>query len=161
MGQKEIWKDIEGYGGVYQVSNLGGVRSSKGGVNIALKPAIPKRGYMFVVLDGRLHYIHRLVATAFIPNRFPEERTEINHRDGRKRNNRVKNLEWVSRSENIKHAYDTGLRVGKYAKRLTETQKNDILHAYIGIYNYGIEEIAEIHGVDTQTILNLLQQKPS
>lgn len=118
---KEIWKDINGYNGVYQVSNKGRVRSfnrhGKGEYRnykpIILKPCIPKSGtskYARVNLCSdkmKPTSIHRLVAETFIPN--PENKPEVNHKNGIKTDNRVENLEWVTRSENAKHAHKTGL----------------------------------------------------
>lgn len=106
----EIWKDIPGYAGQYRVSNHGNVFSSKS--NKFLKPTISNTGYAHVQLYDEHRYavvnVHRLVADAFLPNqnRLPE----INHIDGDKLNNHVDNLEWVSRSDNQKHAIKSGLR---------------------------------------------------
>lgn len=116
--EQEIWKDIAGFEGMYQVSNLGRVKScertvkSKGnGVKIQperiLKPAKNNCGYLFVVLcdNGvRKHYtVHRLVATAFIPNNDLFADT-INHKDEDKTNNAVSNLEWLSNGDNTRYS---------------------------------------------------------
>lgn len=70
-----------------------------------------KIGYMIVGLNiynkYKLKKVHRLVAEAFIPN--PENKSEVNHKDGNKSNNNVDNLEWTTHQENMKHAYNTGL----------------------------------------------------
>lgn len=108
---EELWKDIEGFEGLYQVSNLGNVKSLKR--NIILKPGVvayrktKESGYYIVNLKSKPFYIHRLVAEAFIPN--SENKPQINHIDCNKRNNNVKNLEWVTREENIQHAYKNNL----------------------------------------------------
>ncbi len=108
----EIWKDIKGYEGIYQVSNTGKVRSldrkvwnyiKKGRI---LKPHDNGHGYYNVSLsDGdkksKHTYIHILVAEAFIPN--PNNYTQVNHKDFNKANNAVDNLEWVSPQQNILH----------------------------------------------------------
>lgn len=113
----EIWKPIKNYEGLYEVSNLGKVKSlskRKGFIettDIVLKPRNIK-GYLSVHLSKKgitkNLLIHRLVALAFIPN--PEDKPEVNHIDGNKKNNCVSNLEWVTKSENDLHAYKLGLR---------------------------------------------------
>jgi len=124
----EIWKDIDNYNGYYQVSNLGRVRSldryikNRNGYRLKkgqlLKPAILKNGYSNHRLwkDNKLKNLteHRLVAIAFIPN--PNNYKEVNHLNGDKLDNRIENLEWVTRSENIIHSYETGLQKPKKSK---------------------------------------------
>ena len=103
----EIWKDIEGYYGLYQISNLGRVKSlnyRRTGKEKILKQAKTKLGYLFVFLKhkqekAKPYYIHRLVAEAFIDN--PNNLTEINHIDEDKTNNASSNLEWCTRLYNI------------------------------------------------------------
>lgn len=104
----EIWKDIEGFEGLYQVSNYGRVKGLK--TNTILKPN-EHTGYLRVQLskNGKQtnHFIHRLVARTFIPN--PENKPEVNHKDADKKNNHVENLEWVTSKENSRHAVQQGL----------------------------------------------------
>lgn len=112
---EEIWKDIKGYEGIYQVSNLGNVKSlnfHREKKEKLLKPKLTKDGYFETTLfkEGKCKFIrtHRLVAMAFIEN--PLNKKEINHKDGNKLNNNISNLEWVTSSENQKHAYKLGLQ---------------------------------------------------
>ena len=119
----EVWKDIKGYEGVYQVSNLGHVKGLSRFVNCPLnckrlikentiKPELTKQGYISIKLyknnTGKHFQVHRLIADAFIPN--SENKNCINHINGIKTDNRLENLEWMTYSENNKHAYDTGLK---------------------------------------------------
>ena len=115
--QEEVWKDIAGYEGKYQVSNLGRVRSlqyhnTKGIVRIGyLKPATDGCGYLRCTLSKNnkltTFKVHRLVASAFIDN--PNNLPQVNHKDGDKQNNNVDNLEWCNNSQNQLHAYANGL----------------------------------------------------
>ena len=106
----EIWKPIQGYEGLYEISNTGKVKSLiKGRL---LKPANHVKGYLFTTLtkDGKhsRFYIHRLVASAFLGSESRDK--EVNHIDGNKKNNCVENLEWCTGIENKEHAYINGLR---------------------------------------------------
>ena len=126
----EIWKDIEGYKGLYQVSNKGRVKSleravwnSKGYCKTVseriLKPVKTSRGYLQVFLykEGKRKRpcIHRLVAEAFIPN--TENLEQVNHIDEDKTNNCVENLEWCDRLYNMTY--------NGRAKKVGETNKNN------------------------------------
>ncbi len=111
----EIWKPIEGTDGKYEVSNTGKVRClnyKQTGKTKELTASEKVGGYLQlrVKKNGNLKtvVVHRLVADAFIPN--PDRKPEVNHIDGNKKNNSADNLEWVTRSENIKHAVNIGLR---------------------------------------------------
>ena len=107
--KQEIWRKINGFPN-YEVSNLGNVRNKKTGR--VLRPSKDGCGYSQVILckdgKGNQFKVHRLVATAFIPN--PKNKKEVNHIDGNKSNNYVDNLEWNTHSENQQHSIKTGLR---------------------------------------------------
>ena len=132
---KEIWKDIKEYEGLYQVSNLGKIRTLDRYVNCLygqkrlLKGQIVKlfknnSGYFIVSLYRENKFknflVHRLVAQAFIQN--SENKSEVNHIDGNKENNCVDNLEWVTKSENELHASKTGL-TERHKKIVAENNK--------------------------------------
>lgn len=118
---EEIWKDIEGYEGRYQVSNLGQVKrlasvtTGRWGIThlkeLIMKQTSDDEGYLSVGLtkDNKQtsYRVHRLVAQAFIPNL--ENKPEVNHKDGVKYNNLSTNLEWCTDSENMIHALEHGL----------------------------------------------------
>lgn len=122
----ETYKSVAGFEGLYEVSNLGNVRSiprlraGRGNPyqvgHTVLRGIIVRVGYHLVRLypqDGKSKWtdaaVHRLVATAFIPN--PKAKPHINHKDGNKLNNSANNLEWCTPSENQKHAIAIGLKI--------------------------------------------------
>ncbi len=105
---ERTWSKIDGFYN-YSVSNDGLIRNDKR--NQVKAQRVNKDGYSVtdIYRDGeRFTYrVHRIVANEFLDN--PENKEEVNHIDGDKTNNNVDNLEWVTKSENMKHAYDTGL----------------------------------------------------
>lgn len=158
---KEEWKTIEEYP-KYQVSKLGRVSNIK--TERVLKLCVNSSGYKKVVLNGKNEYVHRLVAETFIPN--PNNLPEVNHKDGNKWNNCVDNLEWVSKSENAKHAFDLGLRnvsgytrykVSKSAHRFSADEIEEIEQ----MYRNGMtkKEIADRIGCYSSTICDILNGK--
>lgn len=143
MNRQEIWKDILGYEGFYQVSNLGRVRSvdrivkgsfgSQHKKSIILAPAINTAGYYSVALTrnakGKTFRVHRLVAEAFIPN--PGNYPIINHKDENKLNNNVNNLEWCTYSYNT--VYNNSM-----ARRQNAKNKNHSYGCEKKVYQYDI-----------------------
>lgn len=153
--QEEIWKDILNWEGIYQVSNLGNIRSLDRNIpNYSLngrllkgrlrKPLIIKGKYISINLADKKtarftrNSVHRFVAEAFIEN--PYNKPCVNHKDGNKHNNKAENLEWCTYEENNKHARETGLLkpvkmseelkkrlsiINKGGKNLKEWQKNN------------------------------------
>lgn len=117
MNINEQWRPVKGFEGLYEVSNLGRVKSLKYGK--ILKPGMTKDGYLFVILcrNGKMKYfkVHRLVATAFIPN--PMDLPEVNHKDENKINNVVSNIEWCSRRYNVNY--------GSRNERAASARRND------------------------------------
>lgn len=118
----EIWKDINFYEGLYQISNLGNVRSLDRKICIKnriwkikgrmLKLCNDSDGYRVIGLSKdnlrRTHKVHRLVSNAFIENAI--NKPQVNHINGIKSDNRVENLEWATNKENMKHAFLIGLK---------------------------------------------------
>lgn len=151
----EIWKDIEGYEGLYQVSNFGRVKRVTTGR--ILKGGKDRGGYLRITLCKNgvtsTKTIHRLVAQAFIPN--PENKPEVNHIDENKTNNNVLNLDWMTAKENINH--------GTHNERVSKTQSIPIIATNIKTDEskefYGANECARQLGVHQSHITNVLKGK--
>ena len=146
---EELWKDIKGYEGLYQVSNLGRVKSLYR--NIILKGFIDQDGYRLVTIyrnnTKSNKRIHRLVAQAFIPN--PENKSHVNHIDEDKTNNRVDNLEWMTAKENINY--------GTHNERVSKTMGIPVI-----AINCITGESKEFHGIsECARQLGLCQQSIS
>lgn len=123
----ETFKDIIGYEGLYQISNYGNVRNAK--TNKILKSGLSSTGYYTVSLKGLSHSIHRLLAIHFIPN--PNNKGDVNHINGIKTDNNLKNLEWVTRSENTLHGYWI---LGNHLKSVTQMDlEGNVLNIYRSI----------------------------
>ena len=163
MNEVEIWKNIAGYEGRYQVSNLGQIRSVSRWVNAPQERRLfvegrilslqrSKVGYVYVSLLGenqkqKRWLVHRLVALTFIPN--PCNYPTVNHIDENKSNNRVSNLEWCSYSYNI--SYGKGNENRKESKKKKIEMYNRETGEYIKTFN-SIDEASEITGVNRTTI---------
>ncbi len=130
----EEWRDIKGYEGRYAISSTGRVKTverhksdGRYQAEAIRKTEYDSNGYEFVLLydnEGyRRHSVHTLVAKAFIDN--PCEKSQVNHIDGNKKNNVVDNLEWVTCSENQRHAYRTGLSKPRYGESNPQTKVTD------------------------------------
>lgn len=161
---EEIWKDIPDWENLYQISSIGRIKSVR--YNKFRKSVIGIRGYHTISLWNKRFnqtlYVHRLLAQLFIEN--PDNKTCVNHKDGNKLNNNLNNLEWVTYSENNKHAFDTGLKIsnnkfGTQSKRGI-FNKTD-LHEIKNMVNSGLnnKQIAEKFQVDSSTIQKIVSGK--
>ena len=158
---KEIWKPIKEYEGLYEVSNLGRVKrvgkstnktQADGGL---MKLRIEKQGYLRVQLSKnnyRIKYsVHRLVAITFLPNL--KNKPEVNHIDNNRINNEVNNLEWVTQKENQQHSvhqdrHSRGERHGNSKltdKAVREIRKSKLTLSALGKI-YGVN-LTKIHAV--------------
>lgn len=164
--KEEIWKDIPGHEGVYQISTFGRVKSLERVLSFEthnqytkhtatrkypeklLTPRVTKGGYLRVQLQKKDFYIHRLMAETFI--RHLEDKEEINHLDGNKENNHLSNLEIVTRVENQNHAYDTGLN--KRFQKAVRVKVNGVKYN-----SYG--EASRDTGIPKATLVNALNKK--
>lgn len=170
----EIWKDIKGYEGLYQISTQGRVKSLKrtrhcknqfGEYTVEdpekiLNPGKNNHGYMSVVLyesqKRKTISVHRLVALSFIPN--PSRKAQVNHKNGVKHDNRIKNLEWVSNGENQIHSYKNGLARATYGNaRLTKDQVIEIRKLYDS-GGYSQVELGRKFGVYKTTVNKIVRK---
>lgn len=160
---QEVWKDIKGFEGHYQISNTGKVKSlarMRQGRNGSLVPLqerllklkTNKAGYKCVHLRCMEYQcwpnIHRLVAEAFIAN--PENKPTVNHIDANKENNNVDNLEWSTHSEQMVHAVDNNLLEVRGSPKYSKEFKKQMLD-YYNTNNISITALSKIFGVSERT----------
>lgn len=160
----EVWKDAVGYEGVYLVSNMGNIKKVGSAVNI--NPTLTESGYLRVCMcvKGRQKTtsVHRLVALAFINN--PESKSEVNHINGVKNDNRVENLEWCTRSENMFHAIKTGLcnfgSISGSNSKWSKLTEKDVTEIVVMLFKGGLKysEIAKKYGVN-YTVISKIHRK--
>lgn len=171
---KELWKDIQGYEGLYQISSLGRVkrleRENKFGnktrvlKEMIMTPVKNRHGYMGlnISIDKKMkpYSIHRLVATHFIQN--IDNLPEVNHIDGNKNNNVAYNLEWCTRKENMSHARSTGLINHKGDNSPIAKLTNEEVKRIRKIYkseSRTYEDLAEEYGVGGSTIGRIIRKE--
>ena len=153
----EIFKDITGYEGIYQISNLGNVKSF---VRNKLNGKILKQvnnkannlGHLQVGLtknyNRKFFYVHRLIAQAFIPN--PNNHPFINHINGVKTDNRIENLEWCTNQQNIIHSIEIGLKTTAKGDESKLTKK--VIDINTGQIYPSTSTLANIIGVNKRTL---------
>lgn len=147
----EVWKDIPGYEGRYQVSNLGRVKSldyMHTGKPKVMKLTVCKTGYLSIELKGKPYRVHRLVASVFVPN--PDNKSEVNHINGNIQDNTVGNLEWCTPSENVSHAWKSGLQKMTEERRKKHSRK--VVCVETGIEYYGMKDASNKTNIDRRNI---------
>jgi hypothetical protein len=169
---KEVWKDIKGYDGFYQVSSVGRIRGVKRMDSIGrtrkksiLKLSTSHNGYFFVRLNkngkGKPIRVNRAVAEAFIPN--PENKLVTNHKDCNRKNNKVENLEWATYSENNKYTSLFGNKnyvhgIAHPFSKLTQEKADEIRKKYVKNI-VSMRKLADEYGVSVGTIQSLIEKK--
>lgn len=160
---EEIWRDIPGYDGLYQVSNIGRVRSFvkwKGyETPRIMSQNEDRKGYSRCTIKGKFIPVHRLVAMAFIENICGKP--QVNHIDGNKKSNNVENLEWATNSENQRHAVLTGLK--KMSDLTDATSKRVCQYTKSWVYLRTFEstqEAARKTGTHQSQIIDCCLHKP-
>lgn len=163
-GLIEVWKDVEDYEGSYQVSSFGRVKSlarmrvGRGGSLSPLKekimsPKVSKSGYLCIGLskDSKKSHpsVHRLVAKAFIKE--IEGKDTVNHIDGCKTNNNVKNLEWASHAEQMQHAVKMDLLEKRGTIKFTKAFKKEVLEFSKENTDFSIVALAKHFGLSERT----------
>ena len=158
----EIWKDVKNYEGVYQISNLGRAkRFYKNKPEKILKPVKGHLGYMSysfcINSKTKIYRIHRLVAIHYIDN--PNNYPEVNHIDGNKENYSIENLEWCTRSQNMKHGHSLGLIFIEKANSATRIITNEklIIIKKMRELGFTLKEISCVTDVKISTICNRLK----
>lgn len=163
---EEVWKDIEGYEGLYKISNYGNVKSYKiYKEGRLMKPMKDKDGYLQIGIrdkngNRKFYRIHRLVAQAFIPN--PENYSEINHKDCDPSNNAVDNLEWCTIEYNSKYRFSHGRACHKGEKgaraTLTNQQASEIREKW-NTGQYKRKDLAIIYNVTVKVIDSIINNR--
>lgn len=134
----------------YIVTKDGEVYNKRNGHQ--LKPQINGTGYYRVAIGGKLYFVHRLVAKMYIPN--PENKPQVNHKDGNKLNNNVDNLEWVTNRENTLHAIKIGLQPIEEKSKVAKLKRSQV--KFIKSHNEMTrKELADLFNISENTISDI------
>ena len=158
---REKWKVIEGFS-KYLISNTGRVKNI---VELRDLKFYNSKGYSKIELvndsnQDKKVFVHRLVAINFIPN--PSNKPQVNHIDGNKKNNRVENLEWCTQSENMKHAFKTGLSVSLKGEDAFNSKMTDdkvlLLREMYDSGEFLLRELAEEFNIGIASVWNIVNR---
>lgn len=175
----EIWKDVKGYEGIYQVSNLGRIKTLERTIEFNRRGKIEervikeriltgekrkanKKGQYYkrisLIKDGILRRVplHRVILETFVPN--PNNLPVANHLDGNPENNRLSNLEWCTHSENELHSYRVLKKING-RRKLTFQEAQQIRKEFKGGRDSNANSLAEKYGVTQSTIYNIVNKK--
>lgn len=161
----EQWKDVLNYEGLYQISNIGRIKSfinKKDGCFSILKQK-DNKGYLKfnACKNGKIKTlsIHRLVAQHFIPN--PDNKPDVNHKKGNKKDNRYWKIEWNTKLENNVHAYSIGLKKGRKGIycNLSKLTNDQISEIKCNPKNLNQRELGEVYNVSQSNISYILSNK--
>jgi hypothetical protein len=164
---EEIWKDVVGYEGYYQVSNFGRIKSVDRIKHYSNRKASFLKGRVMSSSKNACGYerldirkdnvkkqflLHRLIAEAFIPN--TDNKPEVNHINGIKDDNRVCNLEWVTHDENMKHAYNMGVGTARRGSDngLSKLAEIDVYNIKYNLHFVNTPHLTKIYSVSKSTI---------
>ncbi|WP_053032139.1 NUMOD4 domain-containing protein [Staphylococcus haemolyticus] len=168
---EEYWKDIKGYEGLYQVSNLGNIKSIDRSIkrstslmklkNKPISQYVGNRGYPMVSLciNGKCkrYLVHRIVAIAFLPN--PLNKAYVNHIDGNKQNSNLENLEWSTPTENSIHAHKHGLANVARGERQHSSKLTVDRVKYIRESSKTVRELSIMFNVSKQSIRDVKMKR--
>ena len=165
----EVWLDVPNYEGLYMVSNLGNVKSLNRDLGFyrngkpkrrsgkVLKPQIIKDYYAVSLGKAgviKIYRVHRLVALAFVPGR-TKKKWVTNHKNGKKLDNRADNLEWCSPSDNLSHAYNSGLRTRKIRRSASIDARKAKSIKRLALDGARTGDIAKAHNVSTGIVRHI------
>ena len=164
----EVWKDIAGYEGLYQVSNMGRVKTMARlhredrpymKKEMVLSPPIGSNGYKHACLykdkKGKIHSVHTLVAKAFLDL---SDKNIVNQKDGNKINNRADNLEWCTHTENRRHATENGLMKKTHAEYRRPSKWESIEMVRLYLSGYKKKDISKRFNFETRVITKAIRR---